>query len=151
MTTEKNMAKYAAYSSAIERINSALISGFFLEAITIEESILTDRLFRFCRDMGFRGSLERVTLGGEITFLKGKPEKCLKFDLIFIDDLEMFWKNRCKCLHQIAKSEPGTAPENVEDMLKLASTTAQLGKVLIKKASNWAVKYQKSNKENKGE
>lgn len=44
---EKNIQKYDSYKYAYDQIRAAINARFYLEAITIEESILADRLYRF--------------------------------------------------------------------------------------------------------
>ncbi len=48
----KNMKKYYSYKLAFERIALAIESNFPLEAITIEESIICDRLRAYCEANG---------------------------------------------------------------------------------------------------
>ena len=144
---EKNITKYESYKNAYEQIDAAIAAGFYLEAITIEESIMTDRLFRFCRDHGLRHSWDRATLGSEIKLINEKMVgKTEVTDLDFIGNLEEFWGNRNKCLHQIVKSEPGTSTQDFHEMLTLARKTAVDGKTLCKKVSNWSKKYELRSK-----
>ncbi len=42
-----NVAKYLSYREAWARIKLARRQGFFLEAVTIDESIISDRLLSF--------------------------------------------------------------------------------------------------------
>lgn len=139
---EKNHAKQQTYKYAFERIDTAIAVGFYLEAIPIEESILTDRLLRFCRDLGYSVSYDRATLGSEIKFLKEKsPEVLQTNDFTFLIELSDFWQQRNTCLHQIAKSEPGTPTLKFEELLTLAEQTAISGKTIVSKVGGWATKY----------
>ena len=42
-----NKIKYHSYKAAYSRMNLAMDKGFYLEAITIQESIISDRLLSF--------------------------------------------------------------------------------------------------------
>lgn len=141
---EKNYQKYQTYKSAMEQINAAINAGFFLEAITIEESIFSDRLFRLCKNHGYSRSYDRATLGNELKFIRDKKLDQLE-DLPFqyLDDLDLFWSRRNICLHQIAKSEPGTTTQDYSETISLAEKTAKDGKQLANKVSKWATKYRK--------
>lgn len=44
---KKNLQKYLSYKEAWTRINKAIKAKYFLEAIVIEESIMSDRLISF--------------------------------------------------------------------------------------------------------
>jgi hypothetical protein len=137
----KNMAKYNSYRWAMEQVNKGIAEGFFLEAITIEESILTDRLLLFYRQKGHNQKESYLTLGRILAFLKQNETLCKDNGIDFVDDLDQFWKNRNTCLHQIAKSEPGTATLDIEELTRLASTTAINGKLLVKEVGGWSGKY----------
>jgi len=136
------MMKYNSYRRGMDKVNEGIAAGFYLEAITIEESILTDRMLLFCRRKGYNKELTRITLGGIITFLKQNEILCIDNGIDFIDDLSQFWENRNTCLHQIAKSEPGTATKDFGELSILANKTAINGKLLVNKiVGGWARKY----------
>lgn len=141
---EKNIQKYMTYKNAYDQINSAIANGYFLEAITIEESILTDRLFRFCKDSGFTHSWDRATLGLELMHIKKLIGKNIDLqDFTLIDELDAFWKNRNICLHQIVKSDLREPTMDFSNLIQLANKTALEGKTLCQKANNWAKKYKR--------
>lgn len=48
----KNTIKYYSYRAAYSRMNLAMKSGFYLEAIAIQESIISDRLLSFAVRIG---------------------------------------------------------------------------------------------------
>ncbi len=140
----KNMPKYYTYRYAIDQINKAIDAGFFLEAITIEESIIVDRLYRFCWDNGLTKLASEATLGTVETFIKRIPDEIQRAEQIdFLDELGRFRQNRNTCLHQIAKSEPGEPTMPFEDFIDRARSTATEGRVLMKKISNWAKRYKR--------
>ena len=137
----KNMAKYNSYRWAMEQVKKGITEGFFLEAITIEESILTDRLLLFYRQKGHNQKEAYLTLGKILKFLEKNKALCQENAIVFFDELDQFWKNRNTCLHQIAKSEPGTATLDIEGLTMLASTTASNGESLVKIVGAWSRKY----------
>jgi hypothetical protein len=141
---EKNYQKYQTYKSSMEQINAAIEAGFFLEAITIEESILTDRLFRFCKNHGYKKSFNDSTLGQELGFIRDKKlDQIEELSFRFLNELKKFKDDRNFCLHQIAKSEPGTPTQDYAETMRLAKKTAKDGKQLVNKVSKWATKYKK--------
>jgi hypothetical protein len=141
-TQAKNYPKYSSYKNAFDHIKLSIDTGFYLEAITIEESILCDRLLRFCIENGYSRSADRATLGHEIAYIKDKLRNHLDEEgFTFLIDLESFWVSRNICLHQIAKSEPGEATQDFEEILGQAKVTSILGNQLAKKVTKWAGKY----------
>jgi hypothetical protein len=142
---EKNYQKYLTYKNAFEQINAAIKAGFYLEAITIEESMLTDRLFRFCRDHGYKRTFDRATLGNELDYLRDKLlDQLMAYEFTYLDDLYKFWNDRNTCLHQIAKSEPGTPTMDYDEFMGCANLIATNGKSLVNKVGGWSKKYRKS-------
>lgn len=139
---EKNYQKGASYKNTYKQIDAAINAGYYLEAITLEESILTDRLYRFCRDHHYVKKAERATLGDELRFIKSLPEGTFIIEEPnIISDLDTFWMNRNKCLHQIAKSEPGKPTIDFNEIYILAEETARSGSKIIKRIKRWAEKY----------
>lgn len=57
-----NNAKYLAYKFAHERISAAIEAGFPLEAIAIQESLISDRLHSFTRHHGSRFDIKKTAL-----------------------------------------------------------------------------------------
>jgi hypothetical protein len=148
----KNIQKYFSYKFAFERIDAAIAAGFYLEAITIEESILTDRLFRFCHDHGLSKTAYQATLGDITTKIrKIDPANFSNFPIDFLEELDNFRIGRNACLHQIAKSDPGTPTMDYSEFMSRAKSLAISGKQLVKRVSNWAAKYKKTLSMNTGE
>ncbi|MHC1740625.1 MAG: hypothetical protein AB9897_05885 [Anaerolineaceae bacterium] len=144
---DKNIQKYESYKNAYDQIKAAIGAGFYLEAITIEESILADRLYRFCKDRGYSRRAERATLGNEKRYLEGLSVDIQQSEEIdFLVELDLFWTNRNKCLHQIVKSEPGEPTIDVNTFKELARQTASDGLVLVKKVNSWVKRYIQNTK-----
>lgn len=64
-----NADKYNAYKYAFEMINKSIESGFYLQAITIEESVLCDRLLAILlveKDLLRKDKLSKATLGSAL-------------------------------------------------------------------------------------
>lgn len=107
--------RYNLYKQAYSRINDATKQGFFLEAITIIESLVSDRIesrltFLKGRDFSFK------TLGGLI-----KESRKIETDSALrglVDQNLDRWRNdRNKALHEIAKIADGDS-STWEDRVK---------------------------------
>ena len=137
---EKNMEKYNSYTLAFDRINKALEAEFPLEAIAIEESIITDRLMSFALAKGIKIDNDGF-LGYLIKEIKkiGSDE-----DKKFMIMIDAWRKQRNEKLHAIVKSKPGTAPVvQAEDFISEAMELARQGKDLARESSNWHRKQMK--------
>ena len=130
----------------MEQINAAIEAGFFLEAITIEESIFADRVFRLCKNNGYSRPYDRATLGHELKFIRDKKlDQVEDFPFPYLEELDLFWSRRNNCLHQIAKSEPGTPTQDYSTTMSLAEKTAKDGKQVVNKVSKWVIKNKKNS------
>ena len=107
---EMGQLRYRTYKSSISRINLAIDAGFYLEAITLCESLIADRLEsrlnfltksdKYSFDMLFnmQTKIEELEPEGEL-------------NLIVNERLHSWRKNRNKVLHGMAKIAEGDQRE----------------------------------------
>lgn len=154
--TKKNYAKRDSYALAFKMIDAALKYGCPLQAITIEESILTDRL-----SSTLNVNKERVkpfdTLGMVLTAWKrglngdSRYANARLFDnkmnslYLQLDDWR---KKRNALLHGLAKSTQGEGPEiPADEFMAQAIQVAEIGLGLANTVKNWVqAKISKSRK-----
>lgn len=140
-----NAIKYEAYREAWTRIKQAQKSGFFLEAITIEESIISDRLISY------------LTRTPEAPSPKDKKGKILSFNQLierwqkhllpntisstdYTDltiEIDEWRKSRNDAIHAIVKSEPGQSIDDIEVFLENAKKVAVRGEYLAREVCKW--------------
>lgn len=157
MTEKKNMKKRDSYALAHDMINEAIKAWCPLQAITIEESILSDRLWSALnsQDRPRRGR-HHDTLGDALREWKDtKGSDCLivldekaSFSLKELND---FWEDRNELLHGIVKSFSGEAPSiEANQFRERAMLVAITGKNLVKEVQNWSKRaIRKASKVNK--
>ncbi len=145
-TPKGNVAKYLSYKEAWSRIKKAQEQGFYLEAVTLEESIITDRLISYLVGVG---AIERAA---EIRKYPGfakliqiwKKQNPTPINTRTYCDLqtavEQWSRQRNKIVHGMVKSHPGTATDNVIDFLEEAKLIAEEGKTLARVVSYWVKK-----------
>jgi hypothetical protein len=107
--SDVGMHRFNLYKSAFDRINAALADGYHLEAITLIESLITDRLesrltYVKKSDFSFK------TLGAVISETRRvEPDTDLKN--LVSDDLDSWRKARNKAIHELVKlSDTDTTP-----------------------------------------
>lgn len=130
-----------SYAEAWRRIKAANNAGFHFEAVTICESIISDRLLSFVAGTEPEPSskLTVKTPFGELikrwrTQTKELPE-LHGVDLGYAVDQ---WRNqRNKIVHGLAKSAPGTPPEDLDAFLTQAKETAMRGAALARAVCRW--------------
>lgn len=100
--------RYNIYREAYRRIKQAIDNGYYLEAITLIESLISDRLesrvsFILKEDYSFR------TLGELIPkIVKYEPNNDLK--ILVTTELNEWRMQRNKALHQMVKIQEGEIP-----------------------------------------
>lgn len=104
-TSDKGMKRYRLYKSVIDRFMDARRDGFYLEAITLMESLITDRLESILIHYGIiRPEKSFLMLGPCIKALQ-EAQGILSDDLLA--QLDDWRKARNQSLHEIAKIEEG--------------------------------------------
>jgi hypothetical protein len=141
------MAKYLSYKLAIERINLAIEHEFPLEAIAIEESILTDRLLSFANYHDAKLNPTKSTLGAVSRKVKKLVETSTDNKLIrLIDDVIDWSSNRNAMLHELVKSNQGDGPKILaSDFFLFAMEYAKQGKKFANDVSKWVASEIKKN------
>lgn len=142
-----NSEKYLSYREAFARIKFAQEEKFYLEAISIEESIITDRLISHLhgtnkiaieneKDVHKKYSFHKLI---ELLSSEEVDESKLKTRLFT-------WKDdRNICLHRLAKSFPGSSTKNIDEFLNFAEKTAKTGENLVRDVLAWHKKMKTSN------
>jgi len=147
----KNKRKYYGFKEAFSRINAAIESDFYLEAITIEESIICDRLMSYLfyknelklsiQDVN-KGKAGLNNLLQQFHKINSNIIACSSVTDLF-SELDAWRKMRNKCIHSIVKSYPGKPTENINDFLEDACVAALKGKRLCRMLSDWCAKERK--------
>ena len=139
-TKKKNMEKYKAYCYAMEKIDEAIEHRFPLEAIAIEESIISDRLRAYAEHVNhvFAKKQKFVSFDALIqAFLEELQERKLfegEYKELY-EAINKWRKDRNVILHGIVKTEKaGEAPKGAsEDFYKNAMKAAERGREIAKK------------------
>lgn len=135
----KNYGKQDSYRFVFGMINNAIRHNYPLQAITLEESVMADRLWSALHANGHQVK-NHETVGRALCDWK----KCLSFDEevnSLKPQIEQWWKERNELLHGLAKSDQGCAPEiRPEEFDEKACATARMGLELTNAVCNWSKK-----------
>jgi hypothetical protein len=140
-----NANKYESYKAAWQRIRASQDADFPLEAVALQESIISDRLISFLS----RPAAQRP-------LAKNKKDKWPQFkelidrwrkefpDGLAVDgypdliDAVNDWRNeRNEVLHSLVKSDPGTPTVEVSAFLTKARLAAASGTSLARAVLDW--------------
>lgn len=127
--TKVGMLRHALYRAAYARINEAMDAGYNLEAITLIESLLSDRLesratFLAQRDRSF------LALGAVITELRNL-EKDEELRAIVQRDAVVWKDERNRALHEMAKLASGDT-RTWDERISLLKVHAKQGIKLLR-------------------
>ena len=144
---EFNKKKARRYAFALERTSKALDSGFYLEAITLCESMIADRLLsslarreqRIVRRNKGLGWLIAEHINGE-SLQKSATSKGKTEADVFLA-LDRWREERNELLHGIAKCAPGDQLSNPPALMARAKGAAEEGIRLFRLLDNWHAKH----------
>ena len=145
-TTKKNYAKRDSYALASKLIDEAIVHNFPLQAITIEESIISDRLWSALKSVKVK-SQKHESMGTALEVWKNLRKDSSK-ENPFDEEMENlrekltnWWDRRNKLIHGIAKSPVGGRPQiTAVNFVKSAVDAANDGKELVRIVKNWSQK-----------
>ncbi|MBR4900020.1 MAG: hypothetical protein IKZ46_03700 [Victivallales bacterium] len=143
---KKNVAKYRLYSLAYGMIKDSIDCNCPLQAVAIEESILTDRLSSTL-NVGRQKATPKDSLGRALREWKPKKSSDSRNRNAALFDSEMnelfprleaWWEERCFLLHGLVKSPQGGCQDVApEDFVARAVKAAKVGLLLTRKVDNW--------------
>lgn len=146
-STEKqskgNSNKHDSFKEAFSRIKQAQADGWYFEAVTLQESILCDRLQSHLVGIGIQKiESNRTTVGNLLR--KYAKEKLETMPSELLEMIQLWWIDRNVVVHQFAKSTPGEPTISVDIALKHAKQTAKNGENLIRLVLDWHRKQRSS-------
>lgn len=119
------------FSKVIDRINDSISNGYFLEAIALLESLITDRLesrlsFILSKNVGV-GFVSIVKLTNDI-----KANELQDEVRSICDDIRLWIKDRNTCIHQVAKIDINKN-QSWGRQMEFCKSTADKGLILFRK------------------
>ena len=147
----KNKIKGASFTYAFGRINEAIKREFYLEAVTLAESVISDRLYSFVKHheaiptnpskLGVKEKKARKKTGFQELIRKAQKLSTTSVTTKSGDDmfaaLDTWRDQRNQCVHSVAKSEPGEPTINVDEFVAMARVSAIEGKKLARLVCDW--------------
>ncbi len=155
--TADNVQKHENYREQFVRLKRALASGFYLEAIFIEYTIIEDRTESIIRHAGKweaylkkRGRYQ-VTLDSKIAYIQdfAREKKSIAhkyFSDTLMDEILEWKEDRNRLIHALLKQSL-----TAEDVSKIARTGERLTKEIRTRATNFSRAVERKIKTIKGE
>jgi hypothetical protein len=139
-----NKTKYDLYKEAFARIKSANESNFFLEAVAIQEAIISDRLKSHLGHLGKLPKRKRPTLFDLVETWKSENQgRNLEIKINLPELVDQWRVLRNQAVHGLVCT-PG-----VDDFLNSAKAAAITGEVLARAVCAWHKKEVRNSKNKK--
>ena len=143
--TDYGKQKSDRYAFAHSRIQEAMKAGFYLEAITITESMITDRLLASRDHLRGEERKAKTTLGRvlrkhlEDEQLRAAAGPAIEGETTLFERLSSWCEQRNDLLHGIAKCLPGfeDEAETSTQFMERARAQADEGLLLFRKLDDW--------------
>ena len=144
-----NTKKYLSYREAWTRVKQSQAAGFYLEAIALIESIISDRLTSV---LVKSGQIQRKT---EIRKYPGFSDLIKAWSALCPQPLQQgsysdlqaavdSWRlDRNRLIHGMVRSHPGSPTVDVVDFVSEAKLTAQQGETLARAVCSWSSRWLK--------
>ena len=135
--SDAGLARHELYKVAWERYNEAMSAGFFLEAITLVDSVITDRIEAYTQHlMHYEAKHQQVTsLANAMAAMDiAREERQIPKDAEYKNlraAVSQFYEGRNKAVHNFAILSNANAEQTADDRLKDAQKTAEAGKVVF--------------------
>jgi hypothetical protein len=131
----ENFKKYYSYKEAWDRITSSIEKEFYLEAVTIEESIISDRIlsyFKKTKNEKLIKKLDKDSFYNLIeAFKKDFPEPIKIKEIDNLQErLDNWRKSRNKIIHNIVRDKIYQEDFTIRDFINEAKECSQEGLIL---------------------
>ena len=145
------IVRWQFYARAFSRINEAIKKKFYLEAITLEESIMSDRLESRLDVVKAEKPQEYKTLGKLIGAMKDKNINTLNQEQFqLLEEVNEWYSNgRCLLLHEMVKFNSLYENMHWQERYDSAKEVAIKGKQLAQALSDLVKKLNKQEIEKK--
>ena len=135
----KNVLKGESFAYAFKRIDESIANEYYLEAITLCESIISDRLLSYVSGNSKKKNNTKTPFKKIIELAQklNKTKVSFKDESDLLGSVDLWRVQRNICVHSVAKSEPGEPTLTIEEFLKLSEKSAKDGKKLARIICDW--------------
>jgi len=120
-----------SHQNTIKKIDKSIEQGFFLEAITLQECLISNCLFNLLDAKGVEAKKSTFQV------LIKKAINNSKDDTVFLKKIDTWRKSRNKSIHGFIESTLSSFSASEEEFYKFSRTTALEGRNLCEEICNW--------------
>lgn len=131
--------RHNVYAGVIRQYHSAMSSGFFIEAISLMESIIADRMESLSNELSASSNFSHFTLEKLLTYLLGEKQKNKTDNELYACFEEIaVWKDaRNEAIHEMAKLLDEAFETRYERLEEYADEGYDLFRKLDKAIHKW--------------
>lgn len=127
--------RHAAYQSALSQISRSLEGGYYLEAITLEECLISNCLFNFLDGIGSK--LSNPSFNTLLKTISDKQDSAYDYPHGLLRDLDKWRKARNVAIHGFISSTSLELGRSRVNFHESAKATALLGEEYCKAVVSW--------------
>lgn len=134
-----NIAKAENYAAAWRQIKKATANGFYIEALSIQESIISDRLLHHLHrhyelplrnKKNWHHTLSDLVINARAACLDSRTAK-------LFDRLSLWRNKRNDAVHALVRSDPGSTEVSAAVFFAKARRAAYVGARIASDVGNW--------------
>lgn len=128
-------ARHDAYQAALNQISMALKDGYYLEAIALEECLISNCLFNFLDGMGAK--LSNPSFHTLLKELSDKQDSAYEYPRELVGELDKWRKARNNAIHGFITASSAELDSSRTSFHESAKATATLGEEHCKAIVSW--------------
>lgn len=132
--------RHNLYKAVMAQYNKALKKGFYIESVSLIESITSDRLESLANKVSGSKRYSYKTLGELLKYLK-KPHSFSSPMMQALNDIDVWRENRNQAIHEMAKLD--NAKTDFTEKYNKIKEYAEEGMLLFRLIDNHITKYLK--------
>lgn len=143
LTPEVGEKRHQTYRQVIEQYHLAMSKGFYIEAISLMESLIGDRLEGLANELSNSENYSYATLEKLLTFLCGRNQAPQLPDSLkdTLNEICAWKDDRNRAIHEMAKEINRSFADNYDAL----EDTADDGYILFRELDNGIRAYRKEN------
>ncbi|WHF37099.1 hypothetical protein [Aeromonas salmonicida] len=128
-------ARHASYQAALARIETAIKNGYFLEAISLEECLISNCLYNYLSNTG--STLNNPSFNFLLIEILKDVRSFDKSSILLFKAIDVWRANRNKSIHGFITANSDTLSQSHQSFQRLTETTAKEGKALCESIVSW--------------
>lgn len=130
-------ARHHSYQLALQRIQKAIQDGYFLEAITLEECLISNCIYNYLANTSVIKNNNSVSFFDLLKEIRENTKASDSLTAATIEQIDSWRRSRNTAIHGFIAATSDSLDQSHSSFTQLAKTTADEGKSLCEKVTCW--------------